>query len=249
MPWFYSVGGEQKGPVEVAEFESLIGSGVIRPETLVWQPGMPNWQTAADTRPDRLPPAISGVISQMPAYSGTLQPDSRRYGGFWMRVAARIIDGFVLVIPAGVVAVACIVLFLGPATISAIFASLSEGQRGLEKLDQISPFAIIGAMLAGLAANLGIQAAYECYMVTSFGATLGKMAMGLTIVTLRGERLTLQQSLLRFGLHQGISILGVIPFVGLLTSVYALVDAIVLGTDARKQSLHDRFAKTLVVKK
>lgn len=249
MPWFYSVGGEQKGPVEVAEFESLIDSGVIRPETLVWQPGMPNWQSAAEVRPDRLPPALPGVLTHPPADGGAAQVDSRRYGGFWMRLVARIIDGLVLAIPSVLVLLTCVVLFLGPTLISALFAALSEGTPGIEKLDQVSPFVVIGAILTAVVVNLGLQALYECFMVTRFGATLGKLAMGLTIVTLQGERLRLRQSLLRFGLYQGVTILGVIPLVGILASVYALVDAIVLGTDARKQSLHDRFAKTLVVKK
>ena len=40
-----------------------------------------------------------------------------------------------------------------------------------------------------------------------------------------------------------------IPFVGMLVGPYPFAVAIVLGTDARKQSLHDRFAETLVIYK
>ncbi len=243
MSWFYSAGGEQKGPVEAAEFESLSATGVIRPETLVWQPGMPNWQAAGEARPDLFPPPIPGVPPvPVPVYSsaasfGTTSIAGQRYAGFWIRLLARIIDSFILGIPLTPVILVCIFLVLG----SDIFTG------GPQALEQLSPLVVAVAVIAAFLAALCIQAAYECYMVTNYDGTIGKKALGLKIITLEGERLEFRQSLLRFGLYQGVSILSIIPLVGLLVSVYALVDAIVLGTDSRKQSLHDRFAKTLVV--
>ena len=43
MSWFYAVRNEQKGPVPEEEFRALVALGVIRPDSLVWREGMPDW--------------------------------------------------------------------------------------------------------------------------------------------------------------------------------------------------------------
>lgn len=43
MNWYYVDGGQQAGPVDDATFRSLIQSGKIRSDTLVWREGMPEW--------------------------------------------------------------------------------------------------------------------------------------------------------------------------------------------------------------
>lgn len=252
MSWFYAVSGEQKGPVEVAELESLIATGVIRGETLVWQAGMPNWQAAWAARPDLLPPPMPRTLGPPPMHI------ARRYAGFRIRLAARIIDGLVLAIP--------FVLWFGLVVfiIAVVAHPVTPNQAQWARVGG-------GSVILGV---FGIQAVYECYMVTHYGATLGKIATGLTIITLQGKRPGPRQSLIRFGLCQGVSMLGLIPsillppllvgslnarevsilglipiMVGPLVGGYALSDATFAGIDARKQSLHDRFAETLVIYK
>jgi hypothetical protein len=46
--WYYVRDGEQKGPVEQSEFESLVSEGTIGAGTLVWQEGMADWQPYAE---------------------------------------------------------------------------------------------------------------------------------------------------------------------------------------------------------
>ena len=41
--WYYAVEGASIGPVSQSEFESLVRSGTIRSDTLVWQEGMADW--------------------------------------------------------------------------------------------------------------------------------------------------------------------------------------------------------------
>lgn len=43
MSWYYAEKGAQKGPVNEQEFQSLVQSGAIRADTLVWREGMANW--------------------------------------------------------------------------------------------------------------------------------------------------------------------------------------------------------------
>jgi uncharacterized RDD family membrane protein YckC len=43
MDWYYSDGRQQFGPVMQAEFDTLVASGRITANTLVWRAGMANW--------------------------------------------------------------------------------------------------------------------------------------------------------------------------------------------------------------
>jgi uncharacterized RDD family membrane protein YckC len=43
MDWYYSDGRQQFGPVTQAEFDTLVASGRIGANTLVWRAGMANW--------------------------------------------------------------------------------------------------------------------------------------------------------------------------------------------------------------
>jgi hypothetical protein len=45
--WFYSQGGQQLGPVDIASLQQLAASGQLKPGDLVWTQGMPAWQPSA----------------------------------------------------------------------------------------------------------------------------------------------------------------------------------------------------------
>ena len=67
MDWYYSVGGEQKGPVNEADFQRLVQDGIVAGQTLVWRPGMTEWQPysatgSASAVSDVGQPPVSGVI-------------------------------------------------------------------------------------------------------------------------------------------------------------------------------------------
>jgi uncharacterized RDD family membrane protein YckC len=234
MSWFYSAGGEQKGPVEVAEFEALIASGVIRPETLVWQPGMPNWQPASDARPDLLPPALPGSISPVPVYV-VAPPAGRLYGGFWLRFLARVIDGLVLLIPS----VCVIVLVVG----TGFFADVLAGD--FSALMRTSGMFTVATLI-----NSAMYAAYEAFTTSTYGGTLGKMALGMRVILPDGSQLNLQQALIRHLIYAGGSIVGaLVPFAGALAGLWVLVDCVSAAFDPQKRALHDRIAGTFVVKK
>src|SRR5690349_18935663 len=44
MSWYYATAGQQTGPVNEDELQSLVQQGVVTSETLVWREGMANWQ-------------------------------------------------------------------------------------------------------------------------------------------------------------------------------------------------------------
>ncbi len=68
MEWYYARGGQQHGPVSEVELEALVRSGQIADATLVWRPGLVNWQSYGALRAGGAPPPIlsaspSGVCS------------------------------------------------------------------------------------------------------------------------------------------------------------------------------------------
>lgn len=58
--YYYAENGEQRGPVPVAQIKTLIASGVIKRDSLVWRDGFAEWQAAATD------PQIAGLFSQAP---------------------------------------------------------------------------------------------------------------------------------------------------------------------------------------
>jgi hypothetical protein len=67
--WYYAVGGQRVGPILRASMEQCISSNVVRPETMVWRKGMPDWQMAKLTELEpllRLQPPILPFVQQSP---------------------------------------------------------------------------------------------------------------------------------------------------------------------------------------
>ena len=81
--WYYTHGDKALGPVSRAMIQRLILYQKLRPDALVWRPGMGDWKSLADAGVgERLPPAA--------------WPASERYAGFWLRICATTMDQMIL---------------------------------------------------------------------------------------------------------------------------------------------------------
>lgn len=103
-------------------------------------------------------------------------------------------------------------------------------------------------LLPALVISLVISFLYEYFFVTRSGATPGKKAVGISI-RLRdvpgpppGEAVAK-----RFGVYNGLSLLGLLPLVGTLFSFLALLNDLWPLWDDKKQAWHDKVAGTNVV--
>lgn len=72
--WYYSQEGKQNGPVPFTQLRELAQSARLRPNDLVWQPGMDSWTPASDfdgviPRSPSVPPPVPA--SAGPAYGAT----------------------------------------------------------------------------------------------------------------------------------------------------------------------------------
>ena len=137
------------------------------------------------------------------------------YAGFWRRFVAYLID--YLVVLAGSVAVGFAIGFVA-------------GLTGAEDVNGGWLVAIYIAVIAG-------YYLYYAFMESSANqATVGKIALGIKVTDLEGNRIS-------FGRALGRSLAKII------SAVILLIGYLMAAFTERKQALHDKIAGTLVVKR
>ena len=255
MDWFYADSGRQSGPVDDAGLARLLAAGTIRPETLVWHAGMANWQpyqTVAMPPPALQTPGGVAYCSECgkpypgdelaafgnvlvcglckPIYTQKLREGvvatPMRYAGFWLRFLAVFLDGLILgFVYAFVFGLA--VVMMGLTSID--FRNQDQIQAHMPEF-----MALYGMFILG---SLVVNAAYETWFIGRHGATPGKMACQLRVVTPYGGKISYARSL---GRH----------FAKYISASFTLyIGYIMAGFDDEKRSLHDRICETRVIKK
>ena len=148
------------------------------------------------------------------------------YAGFWIRVGAAFLDGLILLIPS-----------LG-------INMLIGG--GIMEQNFIATF-ITSLLYLG----------YKIGMEANSGATLGKRAVGIKVVKENGEKAEAKDVMLRnvFTVaNTSLTLVGVIVPMLFITRVSSLVSlvfgisCIIVAFDSKKQGLHDKIGKTIVVR-
>ena len=140
-------------------------------------------------------------------------PPSVKYAGFWVRYVAAAVDGLVLVIP-----VIALELLIG----------VLLTQMGVSQ---------IGASIGESIINLIITWTYYSWMTHQYGATLGKMLVGITVKSEGFEKLPLKQIIIRETVGK------------LLSGLLLMIGYIVAAFTQKKQALHDSLAHSVVVYK
>jgi uncharacterized RDD family membrane protein YckC/DNA-directed RNA polymerase subunit RPC12/RpoP len=140
------------------------------------------------------------------------------YGGFWIRFVAKLIDGLIL----------SVVLVI-PIVFLVLAAVRSGGGRQAETF--IAAMQIL-FQLAYLAISLG----YNTFFLGKYGATPGKMAVGIKVVSPDGAPITYARAL---GRSAGELLSGLICDIGYIIAAF----------DSEKRALHDHMAGTRVVYK
>ncbi|MGE5397730.1 MAG: RDD family protein [Chitinophagales bacterium] len=151
-----------------------------------------------------------------PVWDGSpevIQLNDVTYAGFWKRFAAALIDGIILAIAGGIVG-------------GIIGGSMGVSGSSEESISSVASF-------AGLVLNW----LYYTLMESSTAqATLGKMALGIKVTDLYGNRITFGRANGRY-------------WSKIISTIILLIGYIMAGFTEKKQALHDLIAKTLVVNK
>lgn len=228
MDWYYANEGQRQGPISTEEFARLVAAGTVRDDTLVWRAGMTGWQawrevapTVQLPTPEPVPPPVPYGVGPANVQAPTREPV--QYGGFWIRLLAKLIDGIILFVVGNIISA----LFLG----DAIMALESLNPEDPAALGQI--MAIFGRlMLLGMVVGLS----YHWFFLAKFAATPGKLALGLRIVRGDGSPLSHGRIVARF-------------FAEYLSGFILYIGYIIAAFDDEKRTLHDYICDTRVVKK
>lgn len=254
------------GPVDDAEMDGLVRSGGITADTLVWKEGMETWQplsSVANIAPAEVPADPTAKSTEVPdslyggqmvqgcaecggsfstddmvAYEdhwvcanckdvffqrvreGGALPSELQYAGFWIRFGARFVDGLVMQ------GVSYGLLFL-IGILGSAFDSGAPGEPGAGE---------IILLLFTIVFSIGFPVAYETYFVGKYGATLGKMAVGIKVVMSDGSPVSNGRA---FGRVWAYFLSALVLYIGFIMAAF----------DEEKRSLHDRICDTRVVRK
>jgi uncharacterized RDD family membrane protein YckC len=159
-----------------------------------------------------------GVAPVQPAF---------RYGGFWIRFVALLIDGIIL----GIAGSAVELLLLG-----STLRPLVQIRPNATPEETLAAFgAIMGTLGLSMLVSVVMGATYEGFFVSRVGATPGKMALGLKVVRPDGGPVSLGRAVGRY-------------FAKWLSYMTLLIGYIIAGFDAQKRAMHDMIVDTRVVK-
>jgi uncharacterized RDD family membrane protein YckC len=223
-------GQNREGPMAIDQLRQMAAGGQLRPEHLVWTAGMPEWK-AASTLPGMFPSAVAPVMGGdvpmgpggMGGFAGMPQePMAFGYAGFWIRFVAFFIDSIIMWVAQMIIQVPLYAI----GGVTGGFGGSSSAQSG----------AAVGIMLLAWVLSIVVNWLYYAIMESSTKqATLGKMAMGIKVTTLEGQRINFGRAT---GRYFGKIISGIILLIGYIMAAFT----------ERKQALHDMMAGTLVVK-
>ncbi|MFV1994109.1 MAG: RDD family protein, partial [Verrucomicrobiales bacterium] len=140
--------------------------------------------------------------------------------GFWIRFAAKMIDGIILSIVTG-----------GPYWFLSFKVAMlgAQGNPDPEVIARYNVFLILAYLLM-----MVLQVAYAAFMVGKYGATLGKLAVGIRVVNADGSKVSYLKA---FGRWWG----------ELVTGFTIGIGYIIAGFDREKRALHDHICSTRVV--
>ncbi|MFO7974359.1 MAG: RDD family protein [Candidatus Hydrogenedentota bacterium] len=263
MDWYYIHGNEQAGPVPDATLSDLAIRGVIGSDTLLWRPGMQDWQPARLAAPELVEAALSpggssvyggAVVDEhtgrcsvcggvypveeliqigphtvcagcKPLYVHRLREgvpfaDTThvQFGGFWIRFVAKVVDGIIL----------------APVTF-AILIFLSFVIETNTQSEQFNPLLVLGSQFLMNGLIWAVDMAYVTFFVGRFGATPGKMACRLRVVTGTMEEMTYLRAFARFW---GEFVTGMTFGIGYIIAAF----------DSEKRALHDYICNTRVIR-
>jgi uncharacterized RDD family membrane protein YckC len=210
MNWYYADKGSQVGPISEKEFQSLVRNGTITSTTLVWNSGMKDWQEYGDlVRVQTIESAGETEAMDFPE-----EMTFSEYAGFWIRVGAKIIDW--------------IILSVVNTVITAIWGFVAVSSAG-------TPHAV-ASMIVSYILQTAVSAAYTTWFLGKYGATPGKMACKIQVITSDGGNVNYLRA---FARHFAEWISGIIIGIGY----------IMVAFDNEKRALHDRICDTRVIRK
>lgn len=213
--------GREYGPATLDELKSWVRDGRVAGATPIWRSDTGLWSPAAQFT------ELRGELAQVIAAAGLAAAATARPAGFWARLGAYIIDrifmSFVCTFVWG------IVLSLTQWKFSPPPENMTTPDEALAYLHSLGPVLIYWVLVI-----LACGFLYEVIFNGTFGATLGKMAIGARIVQMDGARLTYGIAAVRW-------------FCERLSDILFFTGYLFIAFREDKRALHDLLAGTRVI--
>ncbi len=151
----------------------------------------------------------------------------RELAGFWRRYGANLLDVLVIYI-------LCVMIFVVFMIIDLLIVALTQSGRSSDVFGSVVGMAVMcfGYAVCGLVALL-----YFAWFESSrFQGTPGKLAVGMIVVDLEGNRISFGKAIIR-------------TLSKILSALIMYVGFIMIGFTEKRQGLHDMIAGTTVVMK
>lgn len=241
MSWYYAENNERRGPIEDAAFESLVATGTITPDTLVWREGFAEWVPYSK--------AGGSVAVSTAVAPGTEMGVCSESGKVFPRSELIEIDG--RLVSAEYKNIVLQRLREGVSSGERVYAGfwIRFGAKFMDGIilnivNQIIQFIIAMALkgnpetvtILAVVIALGLNAAYVIYFTGKYGATPGKMACKIEVIRADGSPMTYGRATGRY-------------FAEILSSLTLMIGYIMAAFDEEKRALHDRICDTWVVRK
>jgi uncharacterized RDD family membrane protein YckC len=221
-------------PHEVSNPTSLAGQAQQREQT--------GWPGQLDRQQKPGTPQWPGVQLGRPQPT---TPDGAVLSGWWRRVVARVVDGIIC----GLVTVAVTYPWLTRAAgiMNGYFRDTFDAAANGGTAPPM-PSGLTSALLPISLASLAIYVVYEVVLLTLFATTPGRLLVGIS-VRLREQPGTppLSAVLRRTVVKEGGSAIGLLPVLGLVGSLFTMLDSLWPLWDNRRQAVHDKAGATNVV--
>ncbi len=229
--------GERHGPYKEEEVREWLRSGKVSPADLAWYEGLADWQPLSVLFRDEVPAATTAADNPYAAPNAPLQPLPQTnaaaledFAGFWKRVAAYILDAIILQIPNYI-----IMKMMGG----------DAAQETMRQAMQASPgdphvmLAAYGQFYSTMGTAILITSVlswlyFAVCESSAWQATVGKLALGIRVTDMHGERISFLRALGRYPAK-------------FLSAIILGIGFLMVGWTRRKQGLHDMIVDTLVL--
>jgi uncharacterized RDD family membrane protein YckC len=249
MSLYYADGDRQVGPISKSQLQALVKARTVTAKTLVWQPGMSDWQELGrlvkHRRPFEAKPENQPVKRAACAECGQMfaEEDMIRFND--LRVCAGCKPTFVQKIKEGVsvagaldyagfwrrfgaLMLDCFIMW----TVNMIlYVPMIFVAAGVRK----DPTVALTLQLVIMLLQIVLAAGYATWFVGKYGATPGKMAFKMKIVGSDGEKINYGRAL---GRH----------FATMISSMTMMIGYLMAAFDDEKRALHDRICDTRVIR-
>jgi uncharacterized RDD family membrane protein YckC len=206
MHIYISNGQQRLGPYTPEEIARRLASGELMETALAWHEGLTSWVPLSDI-----------VYTMRSSVTGIPLPPtlpSVSYAGFWKRLAAILID--------------YIIMFVVTFVIGYI-VGLMLRQEGWTSAEDVKTLCYLIGILA-------IWLYFSSLESSSLQGTVGKLALGIKVTTLKGQRISFARATGRY-------------FAKFLSGLILGVGFLMAGFTKKKQALHDMMAECIVVDK